>query len=98
MGHWRWIRRRVDAHRPQPMANVTRVISRAIRQRLDWNRIVIAIGFLIVAIAAVTPSQLLRAIEIDKVDAALPSKSFREVLTAGVVVGKWFVALSVSAF
>ncbi len=47
------------------MANVTRVISRAIRQRLDWNRIGIAIGLLIVAIAAVTLAQLLRDIEID---------------------------------
>ena len=76
------------------MANVTRVISRAIRQRLDWNRIGIAIGLLIVAIAAVTLAQLLRDIEIDKVIAALRSKSIREVLIAGVFVAIGFVALS----
>ena len=76
------------------MANVTRVISRAIRQRLDWNRIGIAIGLLIVAIAAVTLAQLLRDIEIDKVVAALQSKSIREVLIAGVFVAIGFVALS----
>ncbi|MBV8286950.1 MAG: UPF0104 family protein [Hyphomicrobiales bacterium] len=73
---------------------MTRVISRAIRQRLDWNRIGIAIGLLIVAIAAVTLAQLLRDIEIDKVVAALRSKSLREVLIAGVFVAIGFVALS----
>ena len=76
------------------MPNVTRVISRAIRQRLDWNRIGIAIGLLIVAIAAVTLAQLLRDIEIDKVIAALRSKSIREILIAGVFVAIGFVALS----
>ena len=68
------------------MPNVTRVISRAIRQRLDWHRIGIAISLLIVVIAAVTLAQLLRDIEIDKVVAALRSKSIREVLIAGVFV------------
>jgi uncharacterized membrane protein YbhN (UPF0104 family) len=77
-----------------PMPNVTRVISRAIRQRLDWNRIGIAIGLLIVAIAAVTLAQLLRDIEIDRVAAALRSKSIREVLIAGVFVAIGYVALS----
>src|SRR6266566_5135222 len=77
---------RADPHRPEPMPNVTRVISRAIRQRLDWNRIGIAISLLIVVIAAVTLVQLLRDIEIDKVAAALRSKSIREVLIAGVFV------------
>jgi glycosyltransferase 2 family protein len=76
------------------MPNVTRVISRAIRQRLDWNRIGIAIGLLIVAIAAITLAQLLRDIEIDKVVAALRSKSIREILIAGVFVAIGFVALS----
>src|SRR5215467_5953194 len=56
-----------------PMPNVTRVISRAIRQRLDWNRI---------------------DIEIDKVAAALRSKSIREILIAGVFVAIGYVALS----
>ena len=77
-----------------PMPNVTRVISRAIRQRLDWNRIGIAISLLIVVIAAVTLAQLLRDIEIDKVAAALRSKSIREILIAGVFVAIGYVALS----
>src|SRR6266567_557565 len=85
---------RADPHRPEPMPNVTRVISRAIRQRLDWNRIGIAISLLIVVIAAVTLVQLLRDIEIDKVVAALRSKSIREVLIAGVFVAIGYVALS----
>src|SRR5215475_2945473 len=85
---------RADAHRPQPMPNVTRVISRAIRQRLDWNRIGIAISLLIVVIVAVTLAQLLSDIEIDKVAAALRSKSIREILIAGVFVAIGYAALS----
>src|SRR5262249_9133886 len=77
-----------------PMPNVTRVISRAIRQRLDWHRIGIAISLLIVVIVGVTLAQLLRDIEIDKVVAALRSKSIREVLIAGVFVAIGYVALS----
>src|SRR5215472_1996749 len=77
-----------------PMPNVTRVISRAIRQRLDWNRIGIAISLLIVVIVAVTLAQLLRDIEIDKVAAALRSKSIREILIAGVFVAIGYAALS----
>ena len=77
-----------------PMPNVTRVISRAIRQRLDWNRIGIAISLLIVVVVAVTLAQLLRDIEIDKVAAALRSKSIREILIAGVFVAIGYAALS----
>src|SRR5215467_8752170 len=69
----------VDAHRPVPMPNVTSVISRAIRKRVDWNRIGIAIGVLIVVSAAVILFQLLRDIEADKVVAALQAKSIRTV-------------------
>src|SRR5262249_59412679 len=76
-----------------PMPNVTRVISRAIRQRLDWNRIGIAISLLIVVIAAVTLIQLLRDIEIDKGVAALRSKSIREGLIAVVFVAIGYVSL-----
>jgi glycosyltransferase 2 family protein len=76
------------------MLNVTSVISRAIRERLDWNRIGIAISLLIVVTAAVTLVQLLRDIELDKVVAALQAKSIREVLIAGVFVAIGYVALT----
>src|SRR5262249_57597482 len=45
-------------------------------------------------IVGVTLAQLLRDIEIDKVVAALRSKSIREVLIAGVFVAIGYVALS----
>jgi glycosyltransferase 2 family protein len=76
------------------MPNVTSVISRAIRARLDWNRIGIAISLLIVMIAAVTLIRLLRDIEVDKVVAALQAKSIRDVLLAGVFVAIAYVALT----
>src|SRR5262245_22137208 len=84
----------VDAHRPVPMPNVTSVISRAIRKRLDWNRIGIAIGVLIVIIAAFVLLQLLRDIDADKVVAALQAKSIRDVAIASVVVAIGYAALT----
>jgi len=76
------------------MPNVTSVISRAIRERLDWHRIGIAISLLIVAIAGVTLFRLLQNIEIDKVVAALLAKPLREILIAGAFVAIAYFALS----
>src|SRR5215471_975873 len=88
----------VDAHRPVPMPNVTSVISRAIRKRVDWNRIGIAIGVLIVVSAAVILFQLLRDIEADKVVAALQAKSIRTVVIATVFVAVGYAALTLYDF
>src|SRR5215467_4023798 len=77
-----------------PMPNVTSVISRAIRERLDWHRIGIAISLLIVAIAGVILFRLLQNIEIDKVFAALLAKSLHEILIAGAFVAIAYLALS----
>src|SRR5262245_10280410 len=82
------------AHRSQAMPNVTSVISRTIRERLDWSRIGFAIGVLIVILAAVVLTRLLRDIEVDKVVAALQAKSIRELVTAGVFVAIAYVALT----
>jgi glycosyltransferase 2 family protein len=76
------------------MANVTSVISRAIRERVGWNRIGIAISILIVIIAVAILLQLLRDIEVDKVVAALRAKSIRDVLIAGIFVAIGYVALT----
>ena len=76
------------------MANVTSVISRAIRERVGWNRIGIAISILIVVIAVAILLQLLREIEIDKVVAALRAKSISDVLIAGIFVAIAYVALT----
>jgi uncharacterized membrane protein YbhN (UPF0104 family) len=76
------------------MQNVTSVISRAIKERLDWNWIGIAISILIVIIAVAILAQLLRDIEVDKVVAALRAKSIREILLAGIFVAIGYVALT----
>src|SRR6266540_973908 len=62
---------RGDPHRPEPMPNVTRVISRAIRQRLDWNRIGIAISLLIVVVVAALRSKSIREVLIAGVFVAI---------------------------
>jgi len=76
------------------MPNVTSVISRAIRTRFDWHRIGIAIGVLIVLVAAVILFQLLRDIDADKVVAALRAKSLWDVLIASVFVAIGYTALT----
>jgi uncharacterized membrane protein YbhN (UPF0104 family) len=76
------------------MENLTSVIKRAIRERLDWNKLGIVIGLVIVAIACVTLFQLLRDIDIAKVVAALQAASIREILIAGIFVALGYAALS----
>jgi glycosyltransferase 2 family protein len=77
-----------------PCQNVTSVISRAIRTRFDWHRIGIAIGVLIVIVAAVILFQLLRDIDAEKVVAALQAKSLWDVLIASVFVAIGYTALT----
>src|SRR5262249_17248682 len=84
----------VDAHRPVPMPNVTSVISRAIRKRFDWNRIGIAVGMLIVILAAFVLFQLLQDIDADKVVTALQAKSIRDVAIGSVFVAIGYAALT----
>ena len=76
------------------MANVTSVISRAIRERVSWNRIGIAISILIVVIAVAILTQLLHDIEFDKVGAALRAKSAQDIIIAGVFVAIAYIALT----
>ena len=76
------------------MPNVTSVIARAIRKRLDWNVIGIAISVLIVTIAAVILVRLLRDIDVDKVVAALQATSIWQIALAGVFVAGAYLALT----
>jgi uncharacterized membrane protein YbhN (UPF0104 family) len=76
------------------MPNVTSAITRAIDQRVGWNRIGIAISLLIVAVAAVTLFQLLREMEFDKVVAALRGTSRRDILVAGFFVATGYLTLT----
>jgi hypothetical protein len=80
------------------MPNVTGVISRAIRKRFDWNRIGIAVGVLIVILAAFVLFQLLRDIDADKVVAALQAKSIRDVLIASGFVAIGYATLTLYDF
>jgi uncharacterized membrane protein YbhN (UPF0104 family) len=76
------------------MPNVTSVITRAIRKRLDWNIIGIAISVLIVTIAAIILVRLLRDIDVDKVVATLQATSIRQIALAGVFVAVAYLALT----
>ena len=76
------------------MPNVTSVIARTIRKRLDWNMIGIAISVLIVTIAVVILVQLLRDIDVDKVIAALQAKSIQQISIAGIFVAIAYFALT----
>ena len=76
------------------MPNVTSVIARTIRKRLDWNMIGIAISVLIVTIAVVILVQLLRDIDVDKVVAALQAKSIQQISIAGIFVAVAYFALT----
>ena len=73
---------------------MTSVITRAIRKRLDWNMIGIAISVLIVTVAVVILVRLLRDIDVDKVVAALQAKSLRQIALAGVFVAVASLALT----
>ena len=76
------------------MPNVTSVITRAIRKRLDWNTIGIAISVLIVTIAVVILVRLLRDIDVDKVIDALRAKSIEQISIAGAFVAVAYFALT----
>ena len=76
------------------MPNVTSVITRAIRKRLDWNTIGIAISVLIVTIAVVILVRLLRDIDVDKVIDALRAKSIEQISIAGAFVAVAYLALT----
>jgi glycosyltransferase 2 family protein len=76
------------------MPNVTGGIARAIDERVGWNRIGVAIGLLIVAVAAVTLFRLLRGVDLGEVIAALRAKSTHAVVVAGGLVAAGYVSLT----
>src|SRR5262245_59191651 len=76
------------------MPNVTSVIARTMRKRLDWNMIGFAVSVLIVTIAGVILVRLLRDIDVDKVVVALQAKSIQQISIAGVFVVVAYLALT----
>src|ERR1700730_17593953 len=83
-----------DACCRELMRNVTSVVSRAIRERVRWNIIGVAISLLIVVLAFAVLLKLLQGIELAKVIAALKAKPLREVLTAAGFVVLGYLALT----
>jgi len=74
------------------MSNVTSAVRQAIRGKIGWNSVVVAISLLIVAMAAVTLFKIAGDIEPGKVLAALRVQSLHHVLmAAGFVAGGYFM-------
>jgi uncharacterized membrane protein YbhN (UPF0104 family) len=74
--------------------NAVSAITRAVDARVGWNRIGIAISFLIIAIAFATLFRLLRDVDIGRVVAALQATPPRTILIAGVFVAAGYVTLT----
>jgi len=76
------------------MLDATNVITRALKQRIGWNRIGLAISLLIIVMSSVTLFRLLRDIDVEKVLAAVRATSFQTILIAGGFVAIGYVTLT----
>lgn len=76
------------------MLNATSVITRALKERVGWNGIGLAISLLIIVISSVTLFRLLRGIEVEKVLVAVQATSIQTILIAGVFVAAGYVTLT----
>jgi|SRR5262245_53437466 len=78
------------AHCQELGPSVTNVVARAIRSRVPWSWVGVAISILIIVIASATLFRLLRDVEVDKVLAVLRTKRMPEVaIAAGLVVASY---------
>src|SRR5476649_735948 len=82
-----WFQRR-------PMRERIRAFTRAFQRRNGWQKIGVAVGLVIVAIALTTLFRLLRDIEIDKVVVALRLTSPYQILIAAGFVAASYVTLT----
>lgn len=76
------------------MSNVGSAIARAVREKMGFHCIAIAISVLIVLIAAVTLLRVFREIEIDRLTAALKAQTLRKLLASGLFVAAGYIALT----
>jgi uncharacterized membrane protein YbhN (UPF0104 family) len=77
----------LPAHHLSPISNVMRVLARAIRGKIGWSSVAIALSVVIMAVAAVTLVKLFREIQFGAVVAALRAQSpHRLAVAAGFVV------------
>jgi uncharacterized membrane protein YbhN (UPF0104 family) len=79
----------LPAHRLSPKLNVMRVLARAIREKIGWSSVAIALSVVILSIAAVTLFTLFREIQFGAVVAALRAQSPRRlsIATGFVIAG-----------
>jgi glycosyltransferase 2 family protein len=76
------------------MPITTSVIASALQRRVGWTWIGVALGVLIMTIAAVTLVRLLSDVEFDKVVAAIEKKATKDVLAASAFVAVGYVTLT----
>jgi uncharacterized membrane protein YbhN (UPF0104 family) len=76
------------------MLNATSVITRALKERVGWNGIGLAISLLIIVISSVTLFRLLRGIEVERVLVAVQATSIQTILIAGGFVAAGYVTLT----
>ena len=72
----------------------TSVITRALKARIGWNRIGLAISLLIIVMSSVTLYRLLRDIDGEKVLVAIQATSIQTILIAGGFVAVGYVTLT----
>jgi glycosyltransferase 2 family protein len=80
-------------HRMQVL-NTISAVTRAVDEKVGWNRIAFAISLLIIGVAVVVLFRLLRDVDVDKVIDAMEATSPRTVLLAGVLVAAGYVTLT----
>jgi uncharacterized membrane protein YbhN (UPF0104 family) len=76
------------------VVNAVSAVTRAVDERVGWNRIAFAISLLIIAVAAVTLFRLLRDVDVDEVLVALTDTPPRTILLAGLLVAASYVSLT----
>jgi glycosyltransferase 2 family protein len=76
------------------MLNAMSAVTRAVDERVGWNRIAFTISIVIIGVALVTLFRLLRDVDVDKVVDALQATPLRAVLLAGVLVVAGYVTLT----
>ena len=74
--------------------NAMSAVTRAVDAKVGWNRIALAISLLIIAVALITLSRLLRDVDVDKVIDALRPTTARTIALACVLVAAGYVTLT----
>jgi glycosyltransferase 2 family protein len=76
------------------VVNAVSAVTRAVDERVGWNRIAFAISLLIIAVAGVTLVGLLRDVDVGEVVDALKDTPPRTLVLAGLLVAAGYVSLT----